>query len=195
MSPRRDTAAFSSATAVAHRPGRNILTTLVLVVALFVSLVARGASAQAYTTTTSRMTLTEATMAKAVLLLMNYERAVHHLPALTTRARLDASARTHDLAMARANVMSHQLPGEPSFDRRITDTGYRWHYVGENIAWNSQMTVGGLKALQSLMYNEKAPYDGHRLNILSREYQNVGIDVYIDKKHHKIWMTEDFGRH
>ena len=45
------------------------------------------------------------------------------------------------------------------------------------------------------MYNEVAPYDGHRLNILNRHYRDVGIDIYMDAAHHKMWLTQDFGLH
>jgi uncharacterized protein YkwD len=45
------------------------------------------------------------------------------------------------------------------------------------------------------MYNEKAPNNGHRLNILSSKFRQVGVDVYLDRTHHKVWLTTDFGRH
>ena len=35
--------------------------------------------------------------------------------------------------------------------------------------------------LESIMYNEKPPNNGHRLNILSTHYRNIGVDVYMDK--------------
>jgi len=45
------------------------------------------------------------------------------------------------------------------------------------------------------MYNEVAPYNGHRLNILSRTYRDVGVYIYMDGTHHKMWLTVDFGLH
>jgi uncharacterized protein YkwD len=45
-----------------------------------------------------------------------------------------------------------------------------------------------------MMFRERPPNDGHRLNILSRTFRNVGIDVYFDNAHHKMWFTQDFGR-
>ena len=90
--------------------------------------------------------------------------------------------------------MSHQLPGELSLGARITRTGYRWSYIGENVAWNSDISKAGVLLLQRLMYNETPPNDGHRQNILSRAFKHVGVDVYIDRVHHKVWLTTDFGR-
>jgi hypothetical protein len=46
-----------------------------------------------------------------------------------------------------------------------------------------------------MMYNEKAPYDGHRVNIQYPYFANVGVDVLIDTTHQKVWLTVDFGRH
>jgi uncharacterized protein YkwD len=43
-----------------------------------------------------------------------------------------------------------------------------------------------------MMYNEVAPNNGHRLNILSTRFKDVGIDVVIDTTHGKLWLTEDF---
>ena len=42
------------------------------------------------------------------------------------------------------------------------------------------------------MYNETPPDDGHRLNILSSSFHNVGVDVYTDSTG-KMWITCDFG--
>jgi hypothetical protein len=55
------------------------------------------------------------------------------------------------------------------------------------------MTQDGALAVQKMMYNEVAPNNGHRLNILNRHFVNVGVDVYLDSTHHKLWMTVDFG--
>jgi uncharacterized protein YkwD len=127
--------------------------------------------------------------------MINRERAAHGLPALWMNPKLQVAARRHNLHMAQHNTMSHQLPGEPYFGRRILNAGYHWSYAGENIAWNSDMTKAGVKLLERLMYHEKAPYNDHRLNILSKHYHGVGVDVYLDKTHHKVWLTTDFGRH
>ncbi len=54
------------------------------------------------------------------------------------------------------------------------------------------MTLGGVVILEKMLYGEKAPNNGHRLNILSKHYRNAGMDVYFDPKHHKVWLTTDF---
>jgi uncharacterized protein YkwD len=161
-------------------------------VAMFVSLAAFAGPAAA---TTTQRTATELDYSRAVMHVLNAERAAHGLPALRGDHRLRLSARWHNLAMARANVLSHQLPGEIDFARRIDRAGYTWTVAGENIAWNSVMSKRGVVTLEKLMYHERPPNDGHRQNILNRHFRNVGVDVYIDRAHHKVWLTTDFGRH
>jgi uncharacterized protein YkwD len=138
-------------------------------------------------------TASEASIGKAVRNLINVERARHGLKPVHMNIHLLQSARVHDVHMARANEMSHQLAGEASFGARMDDAGYHWSWAGENIAWNSQMSKAGVLELEKMMYNEHAPNNGHRLNILSKHFRNVGVDVFMDKAHHKVWLTTDFG--
>jgi uncharacterized protein YkwD len=129
-----------------------------------------------------------------IKVLINTERRQHGLPPLQMDRHLRLAARRHNLRMAGANTMSHQLPGEPTFGQRLINAGYHWSCAGENIAWSSQMSRRSVVLLEKLMYNEKAPDNQHRLNLLSPYYKNVGVDVYMDRAHHKVWLTTDFGR-
>jgi uncharacterized protein YkwD len=139
----------------------------------------------------ARMT---AAYARAMLNSLNVERRWNHEAPLRMNTKLIKSAHAHNLAMARANTMSHQLPGEAFFADRISRAGYNWESAGENIGWNSDLSQTGIYYLERVMYHEKAPNDGHRQNILSRSYINVGIDVYYDAAHNKVWFTQDFGQ-
>jgi uncharacterized protein YkwD len=132
--------------------------------------------------------------ANAVLAKLNAERAAHGLKALTMNTHLVSSAHTHNLAMARANQLSHQLSGEASLGARISTAGYRWTAAGENIAYNSNRSQAGVLALQDAMYGEQPPNDGHRRNILSSSFVHVGVDVIDDAVHHRVWLVTDFGR-
>jgi uncharacterized protein YkwD len=132
-------------------------------------------------------------VAHAVLQVLNAERRRHGERALRLNRALCHSARRHDLAMARANRMSHQLPGEPPFTRRIAQAGYKWRTAGENVGWNALVSRRGAIELELLMYREKPPNDGHRRNILDRHFRDVGVDIFVDSAHHKVWLTTDFG--
>jgi uncharacterized protein YkwD len=135
----------------------------------------------------------EATIGYALFTLLNQERAANRLPALRSNPYLRSSARYHDVKMAGANQMAHQVYGEPSLGARVSASRYNWAAVGENIAWNSDMTTNGAAYVQKAMYNEKAPNNLHRVNMLSRTFRDVGVDVYLDRVHHKMWITFDFG--
>jgi uncharacterized protein YkwD len=173
-----------------HSRLRALIAATLLCAGLFTGLVAGAAPASA---TLPPRTSLESTIASAVLKLINTERAAHGLVRLSMSSQLQLSARRHDVRMATYDTMSHQLPGEPWFGRRFTNAGYYWNYAGENIGWNSDMTQAGVLLLERLMYGETPPNDGHRLNILNRHYRNVGVDVYLDNTHHKVWLTTDYG--
>ncbi len=44
------------------------------------------------------------------------------------------------------------------------------------------------------MMAEKPPNDGHRRNLLSKDFHRIGISIYIDAKH-TLWLTEDFAEY
>ena len=135
-----------------------------------------------------------ASIAAAVVTAINSARAQQGLPALTVSADLQASAHAHDLAMATANQLSHQLPGEPDIGARETNAGVTWTAAGENIGWTTDMTQAGALSIEASMVGERPPNDGHRRNILSSTFTVVGVDIYLDPAHGRLWLTEDFAR-
>lgn len=137
----------------------------------------------------------EARVAAAVVRLLDAERSAAGLRPLHADPALQRSARRHDVAMSRANVLSHRLPGEAVFTARIRAAGYDWRYAGENVAWNSATTRAGALQLERVMFAERPPNDEHRVNILSRHFRDVGVDVYVDTAHHRLWLTTDFAAH
>ncbi|WP_375504019.1 CAP domain-containing protein [uncultured Jatrophihabitans sp.] len=184
---------FASVTDTGTRAHRTtVFAAFAIVIALFAALL-HPASAEARTAL-PRRTTTEVSVSNAVAKLLNAERAAHHLKPVAVRTQLISSARSHNLAMSRTNTMTHQARGEAALGSRITSTGYKWTWAGENVGWNSQMTTAGVLMLQKAMYNEQPPNDGHRQNILNSHFTNVGVDVYLDAANHKVWLTVDFGR-
>jgi uncharacterized protein YkwD len=123
---------------------------------------------------------------------MNAQRAANGVAPLRWNNSLSSSARSHNLVMSSAGVLSHQLPGEAALHQRITATGLNPSTWAENVAVNTNTSTAGALVLQDLMYNEKAPNNGHRINILNPGLTLVGVGVYTDANH-KLWLTEDFG--
>jgi uncharacterized protein YkwD len=133
-----------------------------------------------------------ASAAAAVFAAINASRAAAGLPALRWSAGLSRSAHLHDLAMAAADQLSHQLAGEAPLATRISAQGVPWSWVGENCGLSPSLSTSGALGLEQMMVNETPPNDGHRLNILTTVGTMVGVDVVFDTLHHRLWLTEDF---
>jgi uncharacterized protein YkwD len=175
-----------------RRPRRKMIVSAALALGLLAPFAVAPASASARGVLPPRTAL-ERHIGWVVEKVINLERALHGVRAVHMSPQLLVSARSHNVDMARHNSMSHQLPGEAFFATRMSSAGYHWSWAGENIAWNASMTTAGVIQLEQLMYAERAPNNGHRLNILNRHFRDVGIDVYMDRAHHKVWLTTDFG--
>jgi uncharacterized protein YkwD len=133
-------------------------------------------------------------MARAVFDAINTSRQHANLPPLAWSARLATSAHMHDEAMASSNTLSHQTSAEADLGTRVSDAGVSWWWVGENIGVSGTLTLQAALALESAMVNEKPPDDGHRRNILMQDADAVGVDVLLDRTHHRLWLTEDFAQ-
>jgi uncharacterized protein YkwD len=177
---------------------RIVSSVAAVAVAASVLLVPQLSSSAAAATSTSKASSTRrAALARYetnMVSLLNKERKAHGVKPVKMNAKLMVSAHLHNTRMAKANTMSHQLPGEKFFADRITHAGYNWQSAGENIGWNTDLSNAGVQSLERQMYNEHAPDNGHRLNILDKSFTQVGINVYYDAKHHKLWFTQDFGQ-
>ena len=116
---------------------------------------------------------------------------------------LMTAAGAHNQAMIAQDNQSHQLPGEQSLGARITSAGYsNWTNVGENIYayaddaffahagfaidWGGSAATGGIQSPA-----------GHRLNMMSSSYREVGIRVTAENNPNTSVgpqvVTQDFG--
>jgi uncharacterized protein YkwD len=135
--------------------------------------------------------------AQQLLAQVNQLRAANGLRPYTLSTRLIASAHQHNLVMSGGCGLSHQCPNEADLGARITAQGASWRSCGENIgesgpaANTAAALLAAAKGLTTAMYNEKAPDDGHRRNLLSTGFTQIGIDVVRDAKG-TVWLTQDF---
>lgn len=130
----------------------------------------------------------------AVFNSINAARRKAGVPQLKWVTGLYRSALGHNFGMARTNQLSHQLAHEAAFGARISAQRVEWSSAGENIGWTSTQTQAGAVGVDDAMLAERAPNDGHRRNILSTSFTAVGVNVVLDKVHHRMWITEDFVR-
>ena len=122
-----------------------------------------------------------------VIDLVNVERAAEGLPPLSTDASLASAARAHSEDMGLQDYFSHtSLDGRSPADR-ITDAGYSWNYMGENIA-------AGQPTPEDVIDSWMAS-DGHRANILNPNFCDIGVGyAYVAGSTYGHYWTQDFGR-
>ncbi|MGF1733545.1 CAP domain-containing protein [Photobacterium kasasachensis] len=109
------------------------------------------------------------------------------VPALTWDYSLEQAAFVHSSNMANYNFFSHTgLNGDQPSDR-VSDQGYSWSTVGENIA-------AGQRDLASVMDSWlKSP--GHCKNIMSANYTQMGASsVTNSSAQYSIYWTQVFAR-
>ena len=137
------------------------------------------------------------TPAEQVLEVINNARKADNLPAYTMSTDLINSATAHNNLMANGCGLTHQCPGEAAIGDRETAAGVQWTAAGENIGdggpeSDSQSAMASMAvSLTNDMLAEQPPNDGHRLNILSSSYTEVGIAVTINSSG-TVYMTQDF---
>lgn len=117
-----------------------------------------------------------AQLTRATLCLLNRVRSRRGLGRLRMNDRLSLAAERHSRDMVRRGYFSHDSLGGGSFVDRIRRTGYlssaRSWYVAENLAWGS-----GSRGTPEQILNAWMKSPGHRANILSGRFREVGIGV------------------
>jgi uncharacterized protein YkwD len=100
---------------------------------------------------------------------VNAERAAAGLGILRINPLLTEAARLHASAMASLNRMAHELPGSPNptMIDRAQAVGYRYAWLGENIAYNYADAANVMLAWIN------SP--GHRANIMFDQFTEIGV--------------------
>lgn len=133
---------------------------------------------------------------KRTLALHNKVRLRNDRPRLCIQQQLLRAARKHSADMIVNDYFSHRSRNGATFDRRIKREGYTprgmsVYRVGENIGWGSGSRGSPRSIHESWMHS-----DGHRKNVMSRGFRQVGIGVIRGryKSHYSARMyTVDFG--
>lgn len=133
---------------------------------------------------------------RAILCLLNHERADRGLTTLRIDRRLDAASVEHSADMVRRRYFDHVTPGGQDVVDRLREVGYvdsrhAWH-VGENIAWGTGDLATAAQIVDAWMHSP-----GHRANILDPDYREIGIGVELGNPQTGgggATYTTDFGR-
>jgi uncharacterized protein YkwD len=110
--------------------------------------------------------------------MVNQERAKAGCSPVTVDRRLATAAQQHSQDQADMGTMTHTGSDGSSVGQRVTEAGYTWRKVGENVASG---TTSPERAMQLWMNS-----DGHRKNILNCAFKNIGVGV-VDG-----YWTQDF---
>jgi uncharacterized protein YkwD len=136
-------------------------------------------------------------VAAMVLQKVNEARTAAGVQPLVMDSRLVASAMAHNAAMSSGCGLAHRCSGEAAFDARMRAQGMKAGWFGENIGSGGpvSLTTQGAwsmaRRLTSDMLAEQPPNDGHKSNILDRDFRFVGVAVTIDQRG-VLWLTQDF---
>jgi uncharacterized YkwD family protein/spore coat assembly protein SafA len=114
-----------------------------------------------------------------VIRLVNVERARAGLPALKTNWQLSRVARYKSADMANRGYFSHTSPTYGSPFRMMESFGLRFSAAGENIAYGQRTPA---EVMRDWMNSP-----GHRSNILSRNYSEIGVGLAKNKNGVCYW--------
>ena len=128
-------------------------------------------------------------------------KALQPVAPLAWNDTLGGTALAHNQAMIAADDQQHQLPGELDLGTRITNAGYTgWNALGENIyayASNTLFGHAGFMIDWGPGQDGMQTPPGHRDNIMSATYTEVGIGVTLESNPATNvgpqLVTEDFG--
>jgi uncharacterized protein YkwD len=114
----------------------------------------------------------------ATVCLINAERAARGIRALTENPEMARASERYSRRMVRRRFFDHVGPHGDTVVERLRAVGYlhldpsaRWA-VGENLAWGRRASGTPRQIVRAWMQSP-----GHRRNILSRRYHEVGLGI------------------
>lgn len=122
---------------------------------------------------------------RAMIDMVNRDRADNGLPALKFDAGLRAGALAHSKDMSANNFFSHTSPTQGSFSARLKASGAKYSSAGENIAMYGSVA----KAEAGLMNSP-----GHRANILGTSFTRIGIGIVYNQSKGAYYITQWFAK-
>lgn len=113
-----------------------------------------------------------------VLNLVNNEREKAGLPSLQLDTDITSAANVRAKEITQS--FSHTRPNGSSFSTVLKEHGVTFSGSGENIAWGQTSP----KQVMNAWMNS----DGHRANILNKNFKNIGIGYYQDGNGRNHWV-------
>ena len=132
---------------------------------------------------------------QATLCLLNQQRAAKGVGPLVESAALSTASAGYSQRMVSQGFFAHESPDGGTLVDRLTAVGYlggdaAW-VVGENIGWG-QASLATPRSMVDAWMNSP----GHRENLLSADYSQVGLGLALGTPTDRTWgatYTTDFG--
>ena len=126
-----------------------------------------------------------------VVELTNQFRAQNGLASLTFNSKLSDAAQTHSQNMAIQDFFSHTGKDGSSAGDRVTQAGYNWRTVAENIAAGQRTP--------SEVVDAWINSPGHRANMLNTTIKEIGVGYFFlaedtGTANYNAYWTQDFGK-
>ncbi|HEX6743529.1 MAG TPA: CAP domain-containing protein [Solirubrobacteraceae bacterium] len=136
-----------------------------------------------------------AVVSGATLCLLNQQRATNGIGPLVENAALSTASAGYSQRMVAQGFFGHESPDGGTLVERLTAVGYlggddAW-VVGENIGWG-QASLATARSMVAAWMNSP----GHRENLLSADYTQVGLGLALGTPTDQTWgatYTTDFG--
>jgi uncharacterized protein YkwD len=136
-----------------------------------------------------------AVVGQATLCLLNQQRAANGVGPLAENAALSNASVGYSQRMVAQGFFAHESPDGGTLVGRLTGAGYlgddeAW-VVGENIGWGQ-----GTLATARSMVGAWMDSPGHRANMLSGDYTEIGLGLALGTPADRSWgatYTTDFG--
>jgi uncharacterized protein YkwD len=131
---------------------------------------------------------------QATLCLLNQQRAASGVAPLTANRKLTVASADYSQRMVDQSFFDHEAPDGDTLVDRLTGAGYPVDdalVVGENIGWGSAELASARSMVQAWMASP-----GHRANLLSDDYTEVGLGVVVGTPEDRTsgaTYTTDFG--
>ena len=122
-----------------------------------------------------------------IVALTNEERSAENIPALASSSRLFQVAQMRADDMASREYFAHETPEGIPFWQHVSQSGYQYSHVGENLAVHFYTPEQLVNAWM------RSP--SHKANILNPDFEEIGLGIAegIRRGHKGYYVVQIFG--
>ncbi|HBN78969.1 MAG TPA: hypothetical protein DD473_24780 [Planctomycetaceae bacterium] len=123
----------------------------------------------------------------------NQYRKSNQLNLLSSDNKLNQAAGNHAAVMIETKNFSHQA-GNTNPSDRVEQTGYRWYFVAENIAWRIGDNSMTDDQLADAILQQWINSPGHNQNLLAKLALECGVSITYDANSGRTYIVMLYAR-